>query len=286
VQNIKQHARVYPLTNAATPPETSFVDLSGRDFNTVHANDFHLFVELNAVVQAEPNAALDPETLGLFASIGIEKGKFFAPEAHTKATLTDAAAVGNATARAIVFAWEGEDGRLYPDSQWQAGFVGGDWRFDRDGVRQLDARSRFFYYATGVTPAMSAKMVGAGSQYAAIFRDADGDPLDGGHGYRLRIPADAPVKDFWSVVVYDNQTRSLLQTDQQFPSLSSHKQGLVANPDGSIDIYFGPTPLAGQESNWVQTLPGKGWNALLRLYGPLEPWFDKTWRPGEIEPMN
>jgi hypothetical protein len=286
VQNIRQHARIYPLAAAGAEPETRFVDISGREFNTVHPNDYRFFVDLNQVVQSEPNAALDPETLGLFASIGIEQGKFFAPDARTKATLAEAAAVGNATARAICFAWQGEDGRLYPDSQWQLGFVGGSYQFEVDGVRQLDARTRFFYYATGVTPAMSAKMVGAGSQYAAIFRDADGRPLDGGHSYRLRIPANAPVKDFWSIVVYDNQTRSLLQTDQQFPSVSSHKTGVLANPDGSVDVYFGPAALAGQEANWVQTLPGKGWNALLRLYGPLEPWFDKTWRPGEIEPLN
>ena len=94
------------------------------------------------------------------------------------------------------------------------------------------------------------------------------------------------MKDFWSVIVYDNQTRSMIQTDQQYPMVSSQNKELLVNPDGSVDVYFGPKAPAGKENNWVQTIPGKGWNTLLRLYGPLEPWFNKTWRPGEIEERN
>lgn len=141
-----------------------------------------------------------------------------------------------------------------------------------------------FYYATGITPAMATKMVGVGSQYAITFRDANGEYLNGGKNYKLKIPASPPVKNFWSIVVYDSQTRSELQTNQQFPSLGSQKKGLQPNPDGSVDVFFGPKPPAGKEANWVQTVPGKGWNVILRLYGPLEPWFDQTWRPGDIEP--
>jgi len=92
-----------------------------------------------------------------------------------------------------------------------------------------------------------------------------------------------PANEFWSFVVYDNQTRSMLQTDQQFPSVSSAREGVQKNVDGSYDVYFGPTAPEGKESNWVQTIPGKGWNTILRLYGPLQPWFDKTWRPGDPE---
>lgn len=98
----------------------------------------------------------------------------------------------------------------------------------------------------------------------------------------MHLPPNIPAKDFWSIVVYDNQTRSMLQTDQRLPAVGSQK-GAVANPDTSVDVYFGPTAPAGHEANWVQTIPGKGWNVLLRLYGPLQPWYDKTWRPGEIE---
>jgi hypothetical protein len=141
----------------------------------------------------------------------------------------------------------------------------------------------FFFYATGITPAMSAKMVGEGSQYAAAFTDAQGKPLDGAKTYRLHLPPNIPAKNFWSIVVYDNQTRSMLQTNQQFPSVNSRKTDLALNPDTSVDVYFGPKPPPGKEGNWIETVDNKGWNTILRLYGPLEPWFDKTWRPGEIE---
>jgi hypothetical protein len=133
---------------------------------------------------------------------------------------------------------------------------------------------------------MAAKMVGVGSQYAVAFVDAAGRPLDGGKVYRLHLPPGIPAKQFWSLVVDDNQTRSMLQTDAPHPSTGSQTPGMVVNPDGSVDVYFGPATPAGKEGNWVQTVPGKGWNIILRLYGPLEVWFDKNWRPGEIEEMS
>jgi hypothetical protein len=149
--------------------------------------------------------------------------------------------------------------------------------------RNLDARTMFFYVATVNTPAMAAKMVGKGSQYAFINTDKDAQYLDGAKNYRLRIPANVPAKDFWSVVLYDPQTRSELQTSQPFPSKNNKRDKLSANADGSVDLYFGPQAPAGKEANWTQTVPRKGWFALLRHYGPLEPWFDQTWRPEDIE---
>ncbi len=147
----------------------------------------------------------------------------------------------------------------------------------------MDARSFFFYYATGITPAMTAKMVGKGSQYALTYVDSDGNALDGSKTYKVNLPTPIPAKDFWSFTLYDNQTRSMLQTDQQFPGIDGNKKGLQKNSDGSIDVYVGPKAPAGKESNWIQSAPGKGWNTILRLYGPLEPWFDKTWKPGDFE---
>jgi hypothetical protein len=201
-----------------------------------------------------------------------------------KRILAEAALVGDATARAIMYRWRSPEGYYYPDSKsaWRKGFIGG-YKFEENGARLLDGYAGFFFYATGVTPAMDSKTVGEGSQYMAAFVDAQGRPLDGGKSYRLRLPPNIPVANFWSVILYDNQTRSMLQTDQQWPAVSSQTQGLQVNADSSVDIYFGPKPPDGKESNWVQTIPGKGWNTLLRLYGPLQPWFDKTWRPGEIE---
>jgi hypothetical protein len=130
---------------------------------------------------------------------------------------------------------------------------------------------------------MDTQEVGIGSQYMCAFVDSNSNPFDGGKNYRLHLPPHIPVKDFWSVILYDSQTRSMLQSNQDWPAVSSQTKRLLANADGSVDVYFGPASPAGKQNNWVETIPGKGWNTLLRLYGPLQPWFDKTWRPGEIE---
>jgi hypothetical protein len=283
VDSIKKHLRIYPLEKAASPPETKFINVSGKAFNTTHAMDYSYWEEVDQVVQEEPVGGIDPETLGLLASIGIEKGKPFAPDERMKKILTESAAVGQATARAITYRSRLKEAKLFPNSAWERPFVGGSYEFLHNGVRLLDARTFFYFYATGVTPAMAAKNVGVGSQYAVAFVDAKGQPFDGGKTYKLHLPPNIPAKNFWSVVLYDNQTRSMLQTDVPHPSIGSQKKDVVINDDTSVDIYFGPKPPQGKESNWVQTIPGKGWNTILRLYGPLEPWFDKTWRPGEIE---
>ncbi len=128
------------------------------------------------------------------------------------------------------------------------------------------------------TATVIAAIVGAGA-----FVDSKGKPLDGSKTYKLHMPPNIPAKDFWSFTLYDNQTRSMLQTDQQFPAVGSETKGLRVNDDKSVDVWFAPKALAGWENNWVQTVPGKGWTVLLRLYGPLDPWFDKTWKPGEFE---
>jgi hypothetical protein len=283
---VKRHLRVYPLAEAADPPATTFVDLSGADVNTVHASDASFFDEVVPVVQEEPLEATDPETRGLLAAIGIRKDRAFAPDERMRRILAEAAAVGNATARALVFRTRDPHAFYYPGSAWQMAWIGNDYRFEPGGVLDLDARALFFYVGIGITPAMAHRMVGLGSQYAIAHRDAAGHYLDGAQRYRLHLPPGIPVKDFWSILVYDPQTRSMLQTDRRFPSLSSQKPDLTVDPDGSVDVFFGPEPPAGREANWVQTLPGKGWFAGLRLYGPLEPWFDKTWQPGEIERLD
>ena len=285
VDGVKKNLRVYPLTKAANPPETKFVNITGKAFNTIGPSDYSSFEYLNRVIQDEPTDALDPDTLGTFAAIGIEKGKPFTPDARLKKILTEAAAVGDATARTLTYRTRVKGAYFYPNSAWMTAFIGGSYKFEQNGVANHDAKSMFFFYATGITPAMTQKMVGQGSQYAAAFVDAKGTPLNGGKTYRLHMPPNIPAKDFWSFTVYDNQTRSMLQTDQEFPAVGSLTKGLLVNADGSVDVYFGPKAPAGKESNWVQTVPGKGWNTLLRLYGPLDPWFDKTWRPGEFEPM-
>ena len=284
VEATRKHARIYSLKDAGDPPPMKFINASGKHFNTIGANTYKFFEDINNIVQYEPNDAFSAAILGQLAALGIEKGKKFNPDARMKKILTEAAAVGNATARALVFKYPDKDVSYYPGSAWFQGFVGGDYKFQsQPGVNNTDAMVHFLYYATGVTPAMASKLIDKGSQYAIAVIDSQGKPLDGSKTYKVHLPPNIPAKDFWSFVVYDNQTRSMLQTDQRFPSIGTEKKGVVSNADGSVDVWFGPTAPKGHESNWVQTVPGKGWSVALRLYGPEEAWFNKTWRPGEIE---
>jgi hypothetical protein len=282
VENIKNNARIYPLAKIKNPPEQKFINLSGTHFNTIHANDYTFFEEVNTAIQEEPVDSGDPELLGQLASTGIKKGVKFKPDDRMKKILSDAAAIGNGIARTIIFDTRSKEFYFYKNSAWKTPFVGGSHLFVDNHARLLDARTMFFYYATMITPAMAIKMVGTGSAYAGATVDSEGNPLNGSKNYKLTLPKNVPAKDFWSIVVYDNQTRSMLQTDHHFPSLNSQRSVQV-NKDGTTDIYFGPKAPEGKENNWVQTVPGKGWNTILRLYGPLEPWFEQRWRPGAIK---
>ncbi|WP_420992400.1 DUF1254 domain-containing protein [Cupriavidus sp. 30B13] len=283
VKAVKDGARIYPLGAAARPPAQVFVNTSGVRHNTIHANDIHFYEELDAVVQAEPEDTFEPELVGLFAAIGIKKGRPFAPDARMKAILTDAVAVGNATARAMLFASRDARTKLYPDRQWSTFFVGGSYRFADGAERMLDARVLFHYYATGITPSMADAKPGTGSAYAFAARDAAGRYFDGSQTYKVTLPAPIPAGNFWSFTVYDNQTRSMLETDQKLAGLDSNQPGVKKNADGSVTVWFAPKAPPGQDGNWVQTMPGKGWNTLLRIYAPLQPWFDKSWKPGDIK---
>jgi hypothetical protein len=281
----KNGLKIYPLSQAGKPPAMKFLSGSEKVFNTIHANTYEFYEELHTVIEREPVSLPDPELRGLFAAIGIQKGKPFAPDARMTNILTEAVAIGNATARAIVFRPRMAEAVVYPNSAWTYCFVGGshEWFNQDQGSRNIDARTLFFYQCTVNTPAMVRKMIGLGSQYIYSARDTDGNYFDGAKTYRLNIPGNAPAKDFWSVVAYDPQTRSELQTSQPYPSKNSRRDKLITNADGSVDLYFAPKAPAGKEANWIATVPGKGWFTFLRLYGPLEPWFEKTWRPGEIE---
>lgn len=278
--------KIYPLKDASNPKLMEFINGSGKVFNTIHANNYEFYVELADVINKEPISFIDPELRGQAAAIGIIKGKPFAPDARLKEILEEAVKVGNATARAIGLSPRDKNAYLYEGKQWYTGFVGKDYRWlDGDGNRgrNMDARTLFFYTATVNTPAMALEIPGVGSNYAFSTRDNKGHILHGEKNYKLNIPANVPAKDFWSIVVYDPQTRSMLQTEQAYPNKNSQKDKLIYNEDGSVDLYFGPTAPLGKEANWIQTVPEKAWVVLFRTYGPLEPWFEKTWQLNDFE---
>ena len=275
---------MYPLAVADNPPSTDPINGSGNAANMIHANDFSFYEDINSLVQAEPADALDPELTGQLAEIGIVKDKPFSPDDRMKRTLTEAAAVGSATARTIFFKPRDPAAYLYPESAWITPLTGGH-QFMRSGARLLDARVAFHYGFTMVTPSMLANAPGPGMQAGMAAVDANGEWLDGGKLYHLQLPPNVPAREAWSITLYDAQTRSLLQTENLQPTLSSRTGKLKANADGSYDLWFGPKAPLQKEDNWLQTVPGKGWFAVVRITGPLKPWFDKTWRLGDIEPM-
>ncbi|MDW4574228.1 DUF1254 domain-containing protein [Microbacterium sp. M3] len=276
-----KQTRIYPLAEADAPRENTFINIAAVLQNTVHANDFSFFEEVAQLVAEEPVTALDPERAGTLAAIGIAHGGPFEPDEHRRALLDEAARTGAAMSRALVFAPRDPGAYFWEGSSWKNAFVGGSYEFLRNGARNLDARTQFHYFATVITPAMAHAQVGAGSAYAYTAEDADGQVLDGSATYSLRIPADPPAKNFWAVDLYDTQTRSLLQSTA-YPALASLSGTVQAEDDGSYVLWFSPTAPEGKESNWIPTIPGKSWFPMVRLYGPLEPWFDKTWTLPEL----
>jgi len=321
VETIRKFTKVYPyqaggvgtpmaaflagqarLAAVTAPAATVFHEGSGKVMNTIPPSDWTFYEMLNEVVQREPATSLDAELMGPIAAIGIVKGKPFAPDARMKKILTEALTLSNATSRTLFMQVRDPSWYYYPNSSWfnflfQTGYQfetpiplitpEGVKPFPPTGFRTMDARTNFFYGVTGITPAMAMRLPGAGSQYLLAMTDANKNFFDGAKTYKVTLPKGIPEANFWSLTVYDNMTRSMLDTPQRFPRAGSQSYpspAAEANADGSTTIYFGPRQPDGvKRGNWIQTVPGKGWFTILRLYSPLEPFFDKSWRMGEIE---
>ena len=293
VKNIKENLKVYPLAKINNQPAMEFISGSGKYFNTIPPNDYSFYGHLNHVIQDEPLGMIDIETRGLLASIGIEKGKKFDPDARMKKILIDAVAIANATARSIVWYPRTESTmngvEIYPDtkSSWIMAWNNKNVFFTTEtGGMNSDARVMFHYPYTAVTPAMAVTIPGKGSDYVIAYLDSNKQPFDGSKLYKITIPANVPVADFWALTLYDTQTRSQLQTNQAYPSVGSQTKGIKRNEDGSYTVYFGPRAPNDFETNWLETIPGKSWFVVLRMYGPEPAWIDKKWRPSEIIQQN
>jgi hypothetical protein len=321
VETIRRFTKVYPyepggmgtpiaeflagkakLGRITPPPPTVFHEGSGKAMNTIPPNDWSFYEMLDEVVQQEPATSLDPELMGPVAAIGIIKGKTFAPDMRMKKIMTEALAVANATSRSLFMSPRDPSWFYYPNSSWFNFLFLTGYEFEtpipmitREGVRPfppsgyrtMDARTNFFYGITGITPSMAMRLPGIGSQYLLAVTDADKNYFDGAKTYKVTLPKGIPEENFWSFTLYDNQTRSMLDTPQRYPRAGSQSYPSPAaepNPDGSTTVWFAPQQPAGvARGNWIQTMPGKGWFVILRLYSPLEPFFTKQWRLSEIE---
>jgi hypothetical protein len=275
-----RRVKLYPLSLAHKPPATSFVDVAGVVYDSTITYDLRFFESLDRIVQAEPWLERDKAMIDPLKSIGIEKGKPFNPDPRIWPLL-------NAAAR---------EAHSWLVARYEAGFSspyyeGGHWSlpgsrellegqatfFAKPDVYPIDVRGVTFSYAY-FTP----KHLGTGSSYLMTIADKEGRLLDGGALYRLSVPANAPVRQYWSATVYERATHAPIRY-ARWPSRSSQTPELQRNPDGSVDVYFAPEAPAGQESNWVPTSRDGGFEVLFRFYGPEPPLFEKKWRLPDIE---
>ena len=278
-----RRVKIYPLSQAAHPPETSFTDAIDVVYDATIPWDMRFFESLNRIVQAEPWLTRDKAMIDQLRSIGIEKGKPFSPDAKTQDILKQAAVEAHA--------WLADK---YENSYFPPPFYpGGHWFLPASpevvrGMSTFFADSNSYPIDSRGTMYMlgffSAKHFGAGQAYLMTFKDKDGEKLDGSTTYRLNVPANAPVRQYWSATVYDRETHALIR-NALWPSRSSQTPGLQKNPDGSVDIYFGPKAPQGKESNWVPTNAGGGFETLFRLYGPDKAFAEKTWKLPDIEKL-
>jgi hypothetical protein len=290
-----EKTKVYPLNGEANATPMKFPDASGVPVNMLPISDGSAFDQLKKLVDREGDNLAGPDWLGMLAAIGIIKGQPFTPNAHTREVLDQAAKTGYKTSRVIGFEERvsGKSYRMYSDRRWLNPFADGTpanptgtlnlaWENVAGGYLDLDARIWMFTDYYSLSPGMVSKIPGKGAMYVIGFTDSQGMPLVGASNYRLNLPANIPAANFWSVTLYEAENASGLANGQPFPSLGSRDKP-VQNADGSTDLHLGPKAPPGKEANWLATVPGKGYFAILRLYGPTEPAIDRSWKPGDIE---
>jgi hypothetical protein len=275
--------RIYPYAQRDHPPASQHLATGGKPWSAAQPRGLAYWQGLTRLVTEEPALERDRIMLAMLVPLGIAKGQPFAPDERQQHILTEAAAVGEVMARANSYAKRFPGAIAYPGKQWEYTLFLQGTDQEAPHYTQLDERSAYFYEAVGVTVGMLGRTVGAGQTYLEAQKDRTGAWLDGGKNYALHVPPDAPVAQFWSFTVYDNETRCLIDTGSA-PDRSS-RDDIVKNVDGSVDLYFGPHPPTGKpEQNWIRTLPSKGWFTYFRLYGPTQPYFDQTWVLPDIEP--
>lgn len=282
---LMKSVKVYPLNKPNDWKEPDWIRLTDGDFTPLQwETNFTYWQVLKEIVDLEPAYDAYRPYYGELAGLGIVKGQPFAPDDRMKAILDKAAKMANAQMRVQSFADRRPDRMAWPDRKWEwATLRPENGTFDMPTYKDLDARGKWFYQAQVESPAMFRRSPGAGSLYWLGTRDKNGAYLDGGKSYVLDVPQPVPAKLFWSVTVYDAETRSEIKTDQEHAALRSlfELKGIGSAPVAKL--HFGPSPPADGESAWIKTTSGKGWFAYFRIYGPDAAAFDGTWKPGDFE---
>jgi len=282
---VMEQTRIYPLGKQDSAKPMEFPNASAKPANLLFPQDGSAFDMIDRFIQHEYVDPQDMEMRGMLAALGIVKGQSFKPDEKTRALLDKGAKTAFRMAHTMSYGPSSlvANGYWYPDRRWVNVFPG-NATFTADTYNYIDARSGFFDVAYSASPGMAANMVNVGAKYPVTFVDKDGDFLQGANNYKLSLPKNIPAHLFWSVTVYDAVTGSGLDNGQPFPSLNTMDKP-PTNADGSTDIYFGPGS-PGQGKNWLRTNPGQGYFVILRLYGPEQAFFDKSWKPGDIEKID
>jgi hypothetical protein len=272
--------KVYPLSQADNPPPTVFTDVKDVNFDSTIKYDASFFEHLDRIVQSEPWLQRDRAMIDPLKSLGIEKGKPFKPDDATRALLNAAAREGGAWLEARY------DAGMLPffsnASRWTFPAPPDLIKAAQDGYADpnlypIDDRGMAYSYAF-----IGLKRLGAGQFYMISIRDKDGQPFDGGQTYRLTVPANPPVEQYWSVTAYDRQTHALIKNVPR-ASRSSQIPEMQKNADGSVDVYFAPAAPAGKDPNWVPTDPGRKFELMFRAYAPTKALFDHSWTLPNVE---
>jgi len=290
-----ERTKIYPLNKQALAEAMVFPDASGVPANMLPVSDGSAFDQLKRLVDSEGEHLASKDGLGILASVGISKGQPFSPDEHQRKILDAAASTAYKMSRVIGFqeAVSGRYFRVFPDRHWlnpmadatrdkPSGLLDLAWTREDGGYLDLDARIWMFTNYYSMSPGMLSQIPGKGASYQIAFSDNQGLPLSGGSDYRLELPANIPAANFWSVTLYEAQNASGYANGQAFPSLGSRDKP-TQNPDGSTTLYFGSNPPPGHEANWLATVPGKGFFAVIRLYGPTENALNRLWKPGDFE---
>lgn len=280
-QALVEQLRMYPYEQREHPPKTRLLSPNGRAWSGTQPRGMEYWQRLHEIIQREPVNERDRFYMAMLASLGIEKGQPFTPSEQQRKALEQGAQMGELIAKANAFAKRFPKSQYWPDRQWDTVLNIDEPSQRTANYDQLWERTAWFYEAVTNTKGMVSKTPGLGQTYLGAYTDQAGNWLDGGKTYRLHLASEPPARQFWSMTVYDIDTRCLIDNPQRKADLSS-RQDLKKNTNGSIDLYFAPTAPEGFESNWVQTIPGKQWFSYFRLYAPTEAYFDKSWKLDDI----